>query len=91
MLPALEKTSSIPLVTAAQDILYCRDKLADLDKVAQKDASLKEGLKAGTDLSVGFNLSIEHRQPVLAAISWPNAPSPLRRQIVKNPLKPRRG
>ena len=58
MLPVLEEASSRPLTTVAQDVVYCRDKLADLDKVAQKDAFLKGELKVVTDLSVGLNLSI---------------------------------
>ena len=48
MLPVLE-----PLTRMAHDVLYCRDKLADLNKVAQKDASLKEELNVVTDFSVG--------------------------------------
>ena len=66
MRPVLKEASSKPLTTVAQNVLYCRDRVADLDKVAQKDASLKE-LKVVTDLPVGLNLSRVHRQPALAA------------------------
>ena len=67
MLTVLEEASFRPLTTVAQDVLYCRDKLADLDKVDQKDASLKEELKVMSDLSAGLNLSIGHRKPALAS------------------------
>ena len=66
MLPVLKEASSRPLTTVAQNVLYCREKPADHDKVAQKDASLKEGLKVVTDFSIGLNLPIGHRQPALA-------------------------
>ena len=67
MLSVLEEASSRPLTTVAEDVLYCRDKLDDLDKVAQKGAFLKEALKVVTDVSVGLNLSIGHMQPTLVA------------------------
>ena len=62
----LEEASSKPLTTVAQDVLYCRDKLTDLDEVTQNDASMKEELKVVTDLFVGLNLSIGPKQPILA-------------------------
>ena len=63
----LEEASSKPLTTVARDVLRCRDKLADLDKVAQSDASLKEELKVVIDLFVGLNWSIGPKQSILAA------------------------
>ena len=67
MLPLLEEASSRPLTTFTQDVLYCRDKPADLYKVTRKDTSLKEEHNVVTDLSIGLNMSKEHRRPVLAA------------------------
>ena len=68
MLPVLEESSSRPLTTVAQAFLYCRDRLADLDKVAQKDISLNEEREAVADLLVSLHLSIGHRQSILVAI-----------------------
>ena len=67
MFPGLEEASSRPLTTAAQKVLHCRDKLGEPDKMAQKNAFLKNEMKVVTDRSVGLKLSIEHRQPVPAA------------------------
>ena len=67
MLRLLEEASSRPLTTVAQDVLYCRDKLADLGKVTRKNTSPKEELKIVTKLSVGLKISIRHRQPVFTA------------------------
>ena len=65
MFRLLEEVVLRPLTTIAQDVLYSRDRLADLDKVAQKHTSLEEKLEVETDLSVGLNMSIRHRKPVL--------------------------
>ena len=65
----LEEASTRPVTTVAQDVFYCRGQLADLEKVTQKDASLKEYLKVMTDLSAGLNLSIGNRKPNLPATS----------------------
>ena len=61
MRPVLEEASSRSLTIVAQDVQYCPDKLADLDRVAQRDTSLKELLEIVTKLSVVLTSSIGHR------------------------------
>ena len=87
MLPVYEEASSRPLTAVAQDVLHCRDKLADLDIVAQKEASLKEELKVVIDLPVDLNLSIEHRQPVPAATFLARRPCASQATDITEPIQ----